>query len=160
MTTVLFRSPCTYSKGNPMAVRELNSESISRLVKITGIIIAASSIKAKMTQISLQCHSCRTSLSSPVLKDMPCLVNAICSSSCWRNAVVSTFNLQEWLPDFIPYLGNLMELGINPIKKSSGNPMDGGERLAAVGVRSAYLRLIGIITEGSESTSTVEHSMV
>lgn len=36
----------------------LQSESVSRLVKIAGIIISASGIKAKATTMSIQCRSC------------------------------------------------------------------------------------------------------
>lgn len=37
---------------------ELQSECVSRLVKVAGIIIAASGIKAKATSMSIQCRSC------------------------------------------------------------------------------------------------------
>ncbi|XP_060861438.1 DNA replication licensing factor Mcm5 [Metopolophium dirhodum] len=40
-------------------LRSIKSESVSRLVKIPGIIVSASSIRAKATQITLQCRSCR-----------------------------------------------------------------------------------------------------
>lgn len=46
------------SDANPTNIRDLKSESVSRLVKIAGIIIAASGIKAKATKISIQCRSC------------------------------------------------------------------------------------------------------
>ncbi|KAF0761842.1 DNA replication licensing factor Mcm5-like [Aphis craccivora] len=41
------------------SLRSIKSESVSRLVKIPGIIVSASSIRAKATQITLQCRSCR-----------------------------------------------------------------------------------------------------
>lgn len=69
------------SNGNPTNIRDLKvsytvethlifdlfnkkniyifqSESVSRLVKVAGIIIAASGIKAKATTMSIQCRSC------------------------------------------------------------------------------------------------------
>ena len=46
------------SKANPTNIRDLKSEMVSRLVKITGIIIQASGIKAKTTKINIQCRSC------------------------------------------------------------------------------------------------------
>lgn len=46
------------SNANPTNIRELKSESVSRLVKVAGIIISASGIKAKATRISIQCRSC------------------------------------------------------------------------------------------------------
>lgn len=46
------------SGANPTNIRDLKSESVSRLVKLAGIIISASGIKAKATKISIQCRSC------------------------------------------------------------------------------------------------------
>lgn len=46
------------SAANPVNIRDLKSETVSRLVKVAGIIIAASGIKAKATSISIQCRSC------------------------------------------------------------------------------------------------------
>ncbi|XP_055386104.1 DNA replication licensing factor Mcm5 [Condylostylus longicornis] len=46
------------SNANPTNIRELKSECVSKLVKIAGIIISASAIKAKATKISIQCRSC------------------------------------------------------------------------------------------------------
>ena len=46
------------SKANPTNIRDLKSEMVSRLVKITGIIIQASGIRAKTTKINIQCRSC------------------------------------------------------------------------------------------------------
>ena len=48
------------SEKNPASMRELSAEAVSRLVKIPGIVVAASGIKAKATRISIQCRSCRT----------------------------------------------------------------------------------------------------
>lgn len=47
------------SGANPIGLRELKSEYISRLVKVPGIVIAASSMRAKATSISLECRGCR-----------------------------------------------------------------------------------------------------
>lgn len=46
------------SNANPTNIRELKSECVSKLVKIAGIVVAASGIKAKATRISIQCRSC------------------------------------------------------------------------------------------------------
>lgn len=48
------------SEGNPTSIRDLSSEHVSKLVKIPGIVVAASGIKSKATKISIQCRSCRT----------------------------------------------------------------------------------------------------
>ena len=47
------------SNANPIPLRELKSDQISRLVKVPGIVIAASNVRAKATKISLQCRGCR-----------------------------------------------------------------------------------------------------
>ncbi|XP_058457338.1 DNA replication licensing factor Mcm5-like [Malaya genurostris] len=52
------------SGANPTNIRDLKSESVSRLVKVAGIIIAASGIKAKATKISIQCRSCSNVISN------------------------------------------------------------------------------------------------
>lgn len=46
------------SNGNPTNIRELKSESVSRLCKIAGIIISVSEIKAKATKLAIQCNTC------------------------------------------------------------------------------------------------------
>ena len=47
------------SESHPSSIRDLSSDQVSKVVKIPGIIVAASGIKAKATKISLQCRSCR-----------------------------------------------------------------------------------------------------
>lgn len=47
------------SNANPIPLRFMKSEYISKLVKVPGIVIAASSMRAKATTISLQCRGCR-----------------------------------------------------------------------------------------------------
>ncbi|XP_058061773.1 DNA replication licensing factor Mcm5 [Anopheles bellator] len=54
------------SVANPTNIRDLKSESVSRLVKVAGIIISASGIKAKATRISIQCRTC-----SNVIPNLP-----------------------------------------------------------------------------------------
>lgn len=46
------------STANPTNIRDLKSEYVSRLVKIAGIIVSASGIKAKASRITIQCRSC------------------------------------------------------------------------------------------------------
>jgi DNA replication licensing factor MCM5 len=50
------------SNANPTNIRDMKSEMVSRLVKISGVIISASGIKAKTTKISIQCRSCNTTI--------------------------------------------------------------------------------------------------
>lgn len=56
------------SNANPSCLRGLKSEQMAKLVKIPGIIIAASSIRAKATRISIQCRSCRNFINNIQVK--------------------------------------------------------------------------------------------
>ncbi|XP_074629909.1 DNA replication licensing factor mcm5-like [Acropora palmata] len=56
------------SDANPMSVRDLRSDQMAKLVKIPGIIISASAIRAKATNITIQCRSCRNTISNIPLK--------------------------------------------------------------------------------------------
>ncbi|XP_067942354.1 DNA replication licensing factor mcm5-A-like [Watersipora subatra] len=56
------------SQANPTSIRELKSEQMSDLLKVSGIVIAASSIKSKATRICLQCRGCRTTLNNIAIK--------------------------------------------------------------------------------------------
>ncbi|CAN2390620.1 Belongs to the MCM family [Pristimantis euphronides] len=47
------------SDANPANIRSLKSEQMSHLVKIPGIIIAATAVRAKAIKISIQCRSCQ-----------------------------------------------------------------------------------------------------
>ncbi len=48
------------SEATPCSLRDLSAEHVSRLVKIPGIVVSASGVRAKATRISVQCRSCRT----------------------------------------------------------------------------------------------------
>jgi DNA replication licensing factor MCM5 len=50
---------CLVSEAHPSSIRDLKSDQMSRLVKIPGIVIAASAIRAKATRISIQCRGCQ-----------------------------------------------------------------------------------------------------
>jgi len=56
------------SNANPTCLRGLKSDQMARLVKIPGIVIAASSIRAKATKISIQCRSCRNFINNIQVK--------------------------------------------------------------------------------------------
>ncbi|TPX33365.1 hypothetical protein SmJEL517_g03728 [Synchytrium microbalum] len=47
------------SNANPVPIRDLDSTYISHLVRLSGIIISASMLSAKPTEIHLRCKSCR-----------------------------------------------------------------------------------------------------
>ncbi|KAH9296977.1 hypothetical protein KI387_028659 [Taxus chinensis] len=67
------------SKENVISMRSLGAEFISKLVKISGIVIAASRTKAKATYVTLLCKNCKN------VKSVPCrpgLGGAIVPRSC------------------------------------------------------------------------------
>lgn len=68
------------SGSHPISLRDLKSEVVSRLVKIPGIIVSASGIRAKATNISIQCRSCRTMI--PNLPVKPGLEGYILPRKC------------------------------------------------------------------------------
>ncbi|RCN37179.1 MCM2/3/5 family protein [Ancylostoma caninum] len=52
----------------PTSIRRVKSAQVSQVVKISGIIVAASQVRAKATKITLQCRTCRHTISDQVLK--------------------------------------------------------------------------------------------
>ncbi|XP_021910322.1 DNA replication licensing factor MCM5 [Carica papaya] len=67
------------SNEDPVSIRSLGAQYISKLVKIAGISIAASRVKAKATYVSLICKNCKN------IKEVPCrpgLGGAIVPRSC------------------------------------------------------------------------------
>ncbi|KQK01163.1 DNA replication licensing factor MCM5 [Brachypodium distachyon] len=67
------------SKENCLSMRSIGADYMSKLVKIAGIAIAASRVKAKATHVTLICKNCRT------VRTVPCrpgLGGAIVPRSC------------------------------------------------------------------------------
>ncbi|XP_033722049.1 DNA replication licensing factor MCM5 [Tursiops truncatus] len=177
------------SDASPSSIRSLKSDTMSHLVKIPGIIIAASGVRAKATRISVQCRSCRNTLTNVAMRPglegyaLPRKCNTdqagrpkcpldpyfIMPDKC-KCVDFQTLKLQE-LPDAVPhgemprhmqlycdrYLcdkvvpGNRVTImGIYSIKKFGLTTSRGRDRVG-VGIRSAYIRVLGIQvdTDGS-----------
>ncbi|CAK9301437.1 unnamed protein product [Gordionus sp. m RMFG-2023] len=47
------------SRANPKFLRDLKSSQVSKLIKLPGIIISASSIRTKAIELTLQCRNCK-----------------------------------------------------------------------------------------------------
>jgi len=47
------------SVGSPTGLRDLNSDMVSKLVTVSGIVVAASQVRSKAISITLQCIGCR-----------------------------------------------------------------------------------------------------
>ncbi|PIO16293.1 hypothetical protein AB205_0101130 [Aquarana catesbeiana] len=177
------------SDANPANIRSLKSEQMSHLVKIPGIVIAATAVRAKATKISIQCRSCRNTISNIAVRPglegyaMPRKCNTeqagrpkcpldpyfIIPDKC-KCVDFQTLKLQE-SPDAVPhgemprhmqlycdrYLcdkvvpGNRVTImGIYSIRKSGKTSNKGRDRVG-VGIRSSYIRVVGIQvdTEGA-----------
>ncbi|KAH0616946.1 hypothetical protein JD844_028446 [Phrynosoma platyrhinos] len=167
----------------------LQSEQMSHLVKIPGIIIAATAVRAKATKITIQCRSCRNVIPNIALR--PGLEGYALPRKCTTEQNIlakcpldpyfivpdkckcvdfQTLKLQE-SPDAVPhgemprhmqlycdrYLcdkvvpGNRVTvMGIYSIKKAGVTKNKGRDNIG-VGIRSSYIRVVGIQvdTEGS-----------
>ncbi|KAF3933105.1 hypothetical protein ABW20_dc0110593 [Dactylellina cionopaga] len=55
-----------HSSMNETRIRDLTANNISKLVKVPGIIIGASTLSSKATHLSVQCRGCNTRSSLPV----------------------------------------------------------------------------------------------
>uniref|UniRef100_A0A8C0FKI4 DNA replication licensing factor MCM5 n=1 Tax=Bubo bubo TaxID=30461 RepID=A0A8C0FKI4_BUBBB len=158
------------------------SDQMSHLVKIPGIVIAATPVRAKATRISIQCRSCRNTISNIAVRPglegyaLPRKCNAeqagrpkcsldpyfIMPDKC-KCVDFQVLKLQE-SPDAVPhgemprhlqlycdrYLcdkvvpGNRVTvMGIYSIKKSAQSKNRSRDNVG-IGIRSAYIRVVGI----------------
>ncbi|XP_068244226.1 DNA replication licensing factor Mcm5 [Palaemon carinicauda] len=56
------------SSSHPVDVRNLQSDEVSRLIKVAGIVVAASGVKAKAQTLMVQCRSCQTTIANISVK--------------------------------------------------------------------------------------------
>lgn len=56
------------SEANPIFIRQLTADQVAKLYKISGIVVSASTIRAKATALTIQCRSCRSTLSNISVK--------------------------------------------------------------------------------------------
>ncbi|KAK9883161.1 hypothetical protein WA026_001361 [Henosepilachna vigintioctopunctata] len=68
------------SEALPSGLRNVKSDAVSHLVKIPGIIVSASGIKAKATRMAIQCRSCKNVI--PNLSVKPGLEGYIMPRKC------------------------------------------------------------------------------
>uniref|UniRef100_A0A8C8IKY7 DNA replication licensing factor MCM5 n=1 Tax=Oncorhynchus tshawytscha TaxID=74940 RepID=A0A8C8IKY7_ONCTS len=183
------------SDAHPASIRNLKSEQVSRLVKVPGIVISATAVRAKATRVCLQCRGCRSVISNISLP--PGLQGYALPRKCNTEQAgrvrcpidpyfiipdrcvcvdFQTLRLQE-SPDAVPhgemprhlqlycdrYLcdrvvpGNRVTImGIYSIKKVAQAKGKGRDKSAGVGIRSSYLRVVGIQqdTEGAGRGAT------
>ncbi|WRX32916.1 MCM domain - like 9 [Theobroma cacao] len=108
------------SKEDPVSMRSLGAQYISKLVKISGITIAASRVKAKATYVQLICKNCKSPRTVPC---RPGLGGAIVPRSC----------------DHVPQPGEEP----CPIDPWLVVP-DRSNHKGAVAIRQPYIRVVGM----------------
>uniref|UniRef100_A0A8C0W4I8 DNA replication licensing factor MCM5 n=1 Tax=Castor canadensis TaxID=51338 RepID=A0A8C0W4I8_CASCN len=135
------------SDASPCSVRSLKSDMMSHLVKIPGIIIAASAIRAKATRISIQCRSCRNTLTNIAMR--PGLEGYALPRKCNAPRHMQLY-CDRYLCDKVVPGNRVTIMGIYSIKKFGLNSSRGRDRVG-VGIRSSYIRVLGIQvdTDGS-----------
>lgn len=175
------------SNAIPTSVRSLKADMMSKLVKVPGIIVSATAIRAKAIKLGLQCRSCRATINDVSVKpgfegySLPrkCVTEAQGREPCPLDPFFivpekcecvdfQTLKLQE-APDAVPqgemprhlqlyidrYLcdkvvpGNKVTvIGIYAIRGSStsvsAKSKDSKARGVGVGIRTPYLRVLGV----------------
>ncbi|KAF0990983.1 hypothetical protein HZS_3422 [Henneguya salminicola] len=53
---------------NPYPIREIKSNRVSKLVKISGVIVSVSAVRMKSVSMTIQCRSCRTTIPNIKIK--------------------------------------------------------------------------------------------
>lgn len=76
------------SDAHPTSLRGLKSDSVSHLIKIPGIVVATSGIRAKTTKMSIQCRGCQDVIANLTVK--PGLEGYILPRKCNRDQVGPT----------------------------------------------------------------------
>lgn len=71
------------SDAEPIKIRELRSEKVSKLEKISGIVLTASAVRSKAVKMSLMCRSCRSVL--PNIRVRPGLEGYALPRKCASN---------------------------------------------------------------------------
>ena len=65
---IRYLMPINATNSYPNNAFNFQSDFVSRLVKISGIVVAASGIRAKATKIAIQCRSCRNVIPNLAVK--------------------------------------------------------------------------------------------
>ncbi|BHF58163.1 minichromosome maintenance protein 5 [Sparganum proliferum] len=156
-------------EASPVSLRELHSEQVSKLVKISGIVVSSSGVRAKATRLTLQCRGCRQYL--PNLRVRPgfegymlprkCPVSQTGGAGvscpidpyfivpdkckCVDYQVLKLQESPEYLVEKVSPGNRITVVGIFSIQTSAPiKPKAGTGERVNVGVRSAYVRVLGL----------------
>ncbi|KAK1878254.1 DNA replication licensing factor mcm5 [Dissostichus eleginoides] len=146
------------SDAHHASIRGLKSEQVSRLVKVSGIIISATPVRAKATKVCLQCRGCRSVISNIPLP--PGLQGYALPRKCNTESagrVKCPVDPYFIIPDRCVCVDfQTLRLQEAPDAKMAAVKARGNEKSAGVGIRASYLRVLGIQvdTEGTGRGAT------
>ncbi|KAF3307716.1 minichromosome maintenance protein 5 [Orbilia oligospora] len=153
------------SSTNETKIRDLTANSVSKLVRVPGIIIGASTLSSKATSLRIQCRGCNTTTSVPINSGfsgvtLPRVCNApkeegsekcpldpyfILHEQC-RFIDQQVLKLQE-APDQVP-VGELPRHVLLSADRYLTNRVIPGSR----SIRTPYLRVVGIEADVDHTT--------
>ncbi|KAF9589988.1 hypothetical protein IFM89_029725 [Coptis chinensis] len=120
------------SKQDPLSMRQLGAQWISKLVKVTGITIAASRTKAKATYVTLICKNCKNTTG-----EEPCPLDPwIVVPDRSKYVDQQTLKLQE-NPEDVP-TGELPRNILLSVDRHLVQTIVPGTRLTVMGIYSIY----------------------
>ncbi|GEQ66604.1 hypothetical protein JCM33374_g267 [Metschnikowia sp. JCM 33374] len=148
-----------YSNSSPVSIRKLDSDHISKIVRVSGIIISASVLSSRATQVSLLCRNCKHTMKlkvptgfGPLSLPQKCLANhnhdeSNSQQKCPPDPYVvvhdkSTFIDQQTLklqeaPDAVP-VGEMPRHILVHVDRYLTNQVVPGTRVTLVGTYSIY----------------------
>ncbi|GLU01385.1 hypothetical protein SLE2022_186960 [Rubroshorea leprosula] len=152
------------SKEDPVSMRSLGAQYISKLVKIAGITIAASRLKAKATYVNLICKNCKSPRTVPC---RPGLGGAIVPRSCDHipQPGEEPCPIDPWIvvPDKSKYVDQqTLKLQENPEDVPTGELprnmlLSVDRRLVQTIVPGTRLTIMGIYSIFQSASSTTSH---
>ena len=144
------------SGSSKLAIRELDADHISKIIRVSGIIISASVLHSKATSVQIMCRSCRNTMRLNVNSGFGGVtLPAVCASQpadgekneCPKDPYVivheksqfidqQTLKLQE-LPEMVP-VGEMPRHVLLSVDRSLTNKVIPGTRCTITGIYSIY----------------------
>ncbi|KAH7475278.1 hypothetical protein FOMA001_g11765 [Fusarium oxysporum f. sp. matthiolae] len=135
-----------HSNADDVSIRNLDSMAIARLVRVPGIVIGASVISSKATELHIQCQNCGHTKAIPILGGFTGQIiklqeapDQVPVGELPRYVLISA---DRYLTNRVVPGSRCTVMGIFSIyqNKASKNSSNGG----AVAIRTPYLRAVGI----------------
>ncbi|KAL7667862.1 hypothetical protein ACOME3_008591 [Neoechinorhynchus agilis] len=158
-----------WTQGTIQSIRNIKSENMASLVKITGIVISATNVRSKAIRITAQCRSCRSTLSNIYIK--PGLDGCQLPRRCAMSQTGCALDPYFILPNKCDYLDyQMLKLQDLPENVPSGemprhlllycdrtlaNRVSPGNRISAVGIYSIRKAAISQPTKSAKVKANV-----